>query len=46
MVIFDKASDLIMLYTNSKLDVSDQVLEKFGYKPGTFNTNTNDKKKK
>ena len=36
-IIFDKAGSLTMLYTNSKLDKSDDVLEKLGYKPGTVN---------
>ncbi len=31
-VIFDKAGGLTMLYTNPKYDLSDQVLEKLGYK--------------
>lgn len=31
-VIFDKAGGLSMLYTNPKYDLSDQVLEKLGYK--------------
>lgn len=31
-VIFDKSSDLIMLYTNPKYDKSDDVLTKMGYK--------------
>ncbi|MGQ8335058.1 OmpH family outer membrane protein [Sunxiuqinia sp. A32] len=31
-VIFDKAGGLTMLYTNPKFDLSDQVLEKLGYK--------------
>ena len=32
-VIFDKSSDLTMLYTNPKLDKSSEVLEALGYKP-------------
>ena len=31
-VIFDKSGSLTMLYTNPKYDLSDQVLEKLGYK--------------
>ena len=31
-VIFDKAGSLTMIYTNPKYDLSDQVLEKLGYK--------------
>lgn len=34
-VIFDKSGSLTMLYTSPKLDKSDEVLEKLGYKPGT-----------
>ncbi len=33
-IIFDKSSDLTMLYANSKLDKSDAVLEHMGYKVG------------
>ena len=33
-VIFDKSSDLTMLYTSEKYDKSDEVLESMGYKPG------------
>lgn len=32
-VIFDKSSDLIMLYTNPKYDKSDDILLSMGYKP-------------
>jgi len=31
-VIFDKAGGLSMLYTDTKYDLSDQILEKMGYK--------------
>jgi outer membrane protein len=34
-VIFDKASDLSMLYSNPKFDKSDQILLDMGYKKGT-----------
>lgn len=34
-IIFDKASDLTMLYASSKLDKSDDVLTQLGYKSGT-----------
>lgn len=34
-VIFDKTSDLIMLYANPKYDKSDEVLTAMGYKAGT-----------
>ncbi|TND08724.1 MAG: outer membrane protein [Bacteroidetes bacterium] len=30
--VFDKSSDLTMLYTNAKYDMSEEVLEKMGYK--------------
>ena len=33
-VIFDKSSDLIMLYTNPKYDKSDDILLSMGYKAG------------
>jgi outer membrane protein len=36
--VFDKSSDLTMLYTNSKYDISDQVLENLGFTPGNKNT--------
>lgn len=32
-VIFDKSSELIMLYTNPKFDKSDEILLQMGYKP-------------
>lgn len=31
-VIFDKAGSMTMLYTNPKFDLSDQILQKLGYK--------------
>ena len=31
-IIFDKAGGLSMIYANSKYDLSDQVLQKLGYK--------------
>ncbi|CAN5377777.1 OmpH family outer membrane protein [soil metagenome] len=34
-IIFDKSSDLTMLYASSKLDKSDDVLTQLGYKGGT-----------
>lgn len=34
MVVFDKAKQNNMLYTNPKYDVSDQVIKKLGFKPG------------
>ncbi|GAB4248784.1 MAG: OmpH family outer membrane protein [Vicingaceae bacterium] len=33
-IIFDKSGSLTMLYTNPKLNKSDDVLKKLGYKPG------------
>lgn len=33
-VIFDKGGELIMMYSNPKLDVSDDIIVKLGYKPG------------
>jgi outer membrane protein len=33
-VVFDKSSDLTMLFTNPKYDISDQVLESMGFTPG------------
>ncbi len=39
-VIFDKSSDLTMLYASSKLDKSDAVLENMGYKAGSSGTKT------
>lgn len=32
-VVFDKSSDLTMLFTNPKYDISDQVLEELGFTP-------------
>ncbi len=34
MVIFDKAKDSNMLYTNPKYDISDRVIKELGYTPG------------
>lgn len=39
-VIFDKSSDLIMLYTNPKYDKSDEILIQLGYKPAVKSTGT------
>jgi outer membrane protein len=36
-VVFDKSSDLTMLFTNPKYDISDQVLESMGFTPGQKN---------
>jgi len=33
-IVFDKSSDLMMLYVNSKIDISDDVLGKLGLTPG------------
>jgi outer membrane protein len=35
-VVFDKGSDLTMLYANARLDRSNEVITRLGYKPGTF----------
>ncbi|MBN8701971.1 MAG: OmpH family outer membrane protein [Bacteroidetes bacterium] len=43
-VVFDKASDLTMLYTNPKKDFSDEVLIALGYKQGA-STGTQNKAK-
>ncbi len=37
-VIFDKSSDLTILYANPKYDVSDEVLDAMGYKNTSENT--------
>lgn len=42
-ILFDKSSDLIMLYSSPKLDKSDAVVLKMGYKPGEFAGTTNTK---
>ena len=34
MVIFDKAKESNMLYTNPKYDVSDRIIKELGYTPG------------
>ena len=39
-VIFDKSSDLIMLYANAKYDKSDEILTALGYKAGTKSNET------
>ena len=31
-MVFDKAGSMTMIYTNPKYDLSDQVLQKLGYK--------------
>ena len=43
-VIFDKSGSVTMLYANSKLDKSDEVLAKLGYQPGAIPTNDKDDK--
>ena len=35
-VVFDKGSDVTMLYANARLDRSNEVITRLGYKPGTF----------
>lgn len=42
-VIFDKAGSTTMLYTNSKYDKSDEVLQMMGYKAGTKKGTTDSK---
>ncbi len=39
-VIFDKSSELIMLFTNSKYDKSDDILVALGYKPASKTSST------
>ncbi|MFN4122220.1 MAG: OmpH family outer membrane protein [Flavobacteriales bacterium] len=43
-VIFDKSSDLTMMYTNPKYDISDDVLDSMGFTPGKRSKNTDDDK--
>ncbi|MEY3678537.1 MAG: hypothetical protein RI924_678 [Bacteroidota bacterium] len=35
-VIFDKSSEIMMLYANPRYDKSNDVLTRMGFKPGTF----------
>ncbi len=35
-VVFDKGSDITLLYANPRLDRSNEVVTRMGYKPGTF----------
>lgn len=35
-VVFDKSSEIMMLYANTRLDRSNDVITRLGYKPGTF----------
>lgn len=44
--IFDKSSDLIMLYASPKYDKSDDVLQAMGYKPGSKDADKKETKKK
>jgi hypothetical protein len=37
MVVFDKATNSNILYSNPKHDISDKVLKKMGLKPGDTN---------
>ena len=39
-VVFDKSSELIMLFTNPKYDKSDEILLALGYKPAAKTTGT------
>jgi outer membrane protein len=38
-MIFDKNSEITLLYANPRLDKSNDVITRLGYKPGTFVTN-------
>jgi outer membrane protein len=44
-VVFDKSSDLTMLFTNPKYDISDQVLESLGFTPGQGSDDSDDSSK-
>ncbi|MFM6976502.1 MAG: OmpH family outer membrane protein [Sphingobacteriaceae bacterium] len=35
-IVFDKSSEIMMLYANARLDRSNEVITRLGYKPGTF----------
>ena len=41
-IVFDKSGSTTLLYASSKLDKSDEVLAKLGYKPGAIPTNDKD----
>lgn len=41
-VVFDKSSDLTMLFTNPKYDISDQVLDNMGYSAAKRSKTTED----
>ena len=41
-VVFDKSSDLTMMYTNPKYDISDDVLDGMGFTPGKRNKGDDD----
>ena len=36
-MIFDKNSEITLLYASPRLDKSNDVISKLGYKPGTIN---------
>ena len=36
-MIFDKNSEITLLYANPRLDKSNDVIVRLGYKPGTMN---------
>lgn len=40
-IVFDKSGSLSMLYTDARFDVSDDILKKLGYQPGTTNKSKN-----
>jgi outer membrane protein len=41
-IVFDKSGSTTLLYASTKLDKSDEVLAKLGYKPGAIPTNDKD----
>jgi outer membrane protein len=43
-VVFDKSSDLTMLFTNPKFDISDDVLESLGFSPSKSSDNDDNNK--
>jgi len=45
-IVFDKSGSVTLIYANSKLDKSDDVLDKLGYKPGAIKTKTDKDGKK
>ncbi len=41
-IIFDKAGGPVILYVNTKNDISDDILKKLGYKPGAIQSTENE----